>query len=251
MAERKLTYFVSDVHLGLNVNDPTLREQQFVKFLRFLDNPSTEALYMLGDIWDFWYEYHDVVPKGYVRVFAALMDLIDKGIKVYFIPGNHDIWCYHYFHNMGITIIEQPCVIEIEGKTLCLGHGDGLGPGHKWYKLMRWIFHNPVFQNIFSLLHPYLAFRIGKGWSKKSRVAKKVEYCFKGEQEPLYIFAEDFSRKRKIDYFIFGHYHVSEHLTLPSGSQFYILKDWMTPEKANYLYFDGISVRSGYSANIE
>ena len=98
MAEaRTLTYFVSDVHLGLDVNDPADREARFVSFLNSIPRDSTSALYMLGDIWDFWYEYHDVVPKGYVRVFAALMDLMDNGVKVYFFQGNHDIWCYHYF----------------------------------------------------------------------------------------------------------------------------------------------------------
>ena len=98
-----MTYFVSDVHLGLDVNDPADREVRFVSFLNSIPRDRTSALYMLGDIWDFWYEYHDVVPKGYVRVFAALMDLMDNGVKVYFFQGNHDIWCYHYFEEMGIV----------------------------------------------------------------------------------------------------------------------------------------------------
>lgn len=169
MAEtRTLTYFVSDVHLGLDVNDPADREARFVSFLNSIPRDRTSALYMLGDIWDFWYEYHDVVPKGYVRVFAALMDLMDNGVKVYFFQGNHDIWCYHYFEEMGIVILQQPYVVNISGKTFCLGHGDGLGPGHHWYKLMRWGFRAKFFQSLFSLLHPYLAFRFGKGWSKKA-----------------------------------------------------------------------------------
>jgi len=246
---RNLTYFVSDVHLGLDVKNPADRENRFVTFLKSIPKDKTESLYLLGDIWDFWYEYHDVVPKGYVRVFSALMDLMDAGVKVYFFQGNHDIWCYHYFEEMGITILQQPYYVEIAGKYFCLGHGDGLGPGDKLYKLMRWGFRNKFFQSLFSLLHPYLAFRLGKGWSKNSRLAKNEEYIFKGDQEPIYKFAVDYSSNKKVDYFIFGHYHVKEDIELPTGSRLMILKDWM--DSSSYLYFDGISVFLGYVKNIE
>ena len=168
MADRTLVYFVSDVHLGLDVNDPADREARFVSFLKSIPKDRAKSLYLLGDIWDFWYEYHDVVPKGYVRVFAALMDLMDAGVEVCFFQGNHDIWCFHYFEDLGIKILQQPYVTEIGGKVFCLGHGDGLGPGHKWYKLMRWGFRNKFFQSIFSLLHPYIAFRFGKGGPRRA-----------------------------------------------------------------------------------
>ena len=121
MAERSLVYFVADVHLGLDVNDPADREARFVRFLESIPKDKTLALYMLGDIWDFWYEYKDLVPKGYVRVFAALMDLMEAGVKVFFFQGNHDIWCYHYFSDMGIEILQQPYVVELGGKVFCLG----------------------------------------------------------------------------------------------------------------------------------
>lgn len=112
--ERSLSYFVADVHLGLDVADPIGREQRFVAFLRSLP-PQTEALYLLGDIWDFWYEYRDVVPKGYVRVFGALADLMDRGVKVYFFQGNHDVWTYSYFEELGMTRLQQPCLVTIGG----------------------------------------------------------------------------------------------------------------------------------------
>ena len=102
MADRTLVYFVSDVHLGLDVNDPADREARFVSFLKSIPKDRAKSLYLLGDIWDFWYEYHDVVPKGYVRVFAALMDLMDAGVEVCFFQGNHDIWCFLYFADRGI-----------------------------------------------------------------------------------------------------------------------------------------------------
>lgn len=249
MASRTLTYFVSDVHLGLDVKDPAGREARFVSFLRSIPKDRTEALYMLGDIWDFWYEYHDVVPKGYVRVFSSLMDLMDAGVKVYFFQGNHDIWCFHYFQDMGIKVLQQPYVVNIGGKVFCLGHGDGLGPGHNWYKLMRWGFRNPFFQWLFSLLHPYVAFRFGKGWSKKSRVAKTREYVFKGQDEPLYQFAEEFAARTHVDYFVFGHFHCNVQMKMPGGPELIVLKDWM--DGSSYMYFDGTSTFVGYSPNNE
>ena len=252
MAERTLVYFVSDVHLGLDVNDPADRESRFVKFLNSIPKDRTMALFMLGDIWDFWYEYRDVVPKGYVRVFASLMDLMDAGVKVYFFQGNHDIWCYHYFESMGIEILQQPFPLEIGGKVFCLGHGDGLGPGHFWYKVMRWAFRNKVCQWLFStFLHPTVAFRIGTGWSKKSRVARNEEYVFRGEDEPLYKFAVDFSKEVHVDYFIFGHFHTSVDMTLPGGGRLLVLKDWMQPQSSNWIVFDLISGCFGISQNIE
>lgn len=250
MAERTLTYFASDVHLGLDVCDPDEREKRFVSFLRGIPKDRTESLYLLGDIWDFWYEYHDVIPKGYVRVFAALMDLMDAGVKVYFFQGNHDIWCYHYFSDMGMVILQQPYVVKIGTATFCLGHGDGLGPGHRLYKLMRWGFRKKFFQSLFSLLHPYLAFRIGKGWSKKSRVAKTREYVFKGSEEPIVKFAEDFAAHTPVDYFIFGHFHCDVRMRLSSGAELIVLKDWMDGGSP-YIYFDGISVFFGYSPKTE
>ena len=128
MAERRYTYFVADVHLGLDVNDPRAREARFVSFLRSLDPEQTAALYLLGDIFDFWYEYRDVVPKGYCRVFAAIQDLIEAGVEVYFFQGNHDVWTYSYFEELGMHRLVQPATVEIGGKVFCLGHGDGLGP---------------------------------------------------------------------------------------------------------------------------
>lgn len=246
---RPLTYFVADVHLGLDVKDPAAREERFVRFLRSIPAKKTEALYMLGDIWDFWYEYHDVVPMGYVDVFAAIKDLIRSGVNVYFIRGNHDTWSFHYFEQLGIHVLSQPYVVNIAGKQFCLAHGDGLGPGMCGYKLMKWAFNAKFFQILFSFLHPWIAFRLGKGWSKKSRLAKSMDYTFRNEDEPLYKWAVDFSEQRKVDYFIFGHYHTEVALDLPTGSKFHILKDWM--DSSPYLYFDGISGMLGYLPNIE
>lgn len=237
--EKKLTYFVSDVHLGLQVADPEDRERRFAGFLRSLPE-NTEAVYLLGDIWDFWYEYKDVVPKGYVRVLSALQELMDRGVKVYFFQGNHDVWTYRYFEELGMVKLVQPCVVQIAGKRFCLGHGDGLGPVPFGYRFLRGLFHNRLAQTLFSALHPWLAFRLGNGWSRNNRLAHDVQYEFGGENEPLYKFAKDFASENEVDFFIFGHYHVEVDTVLPSGARLIILKDWI--HSSPYLCFDGVSI---------
>ncbi len=233
---RTLTYFVSDVHLGLQVADAGGREARFVDFLTGIDPEKTEALYLLGDIWDFWYEYRDVVPKGYVRVFSALQRLMDGGVKVSFFPGNHDVWSYRYFEELGMVRLTQPARVQIGGKWFCLGHGDGLGPGNRGYKFLQWIFHNRVLQVLFSSLHPWFAFRLGNGWSRSSRLAKNERYLFKGKEEPLYKFCEAYPERA--DYFIFGHYHCSG-VDLPvgrDGARLLLLCDWIS--SSNWMVYD-------------
>ena len=232
---RHLTYFVSDVHLGLQVGDPQARESAFVDFLRQIDPRETQALYLLGDIWDFWYEYRDVVPRGYVRVLGTLTSLMEAGVKVYFFIGNHDIWAYSYFEELGMCRLEQPCEMRIGNKVFCLGHGDGLGPGDYGYKFMRWVFHNRFFQRLFSSLHPWLAFRLGEGWSRRSRLGKQISYAFKGADEPLYKFCRDY--RTPVDFFVFGHYHSRGRW--PVGqAQLCLLGDWITAP--NWLVFDAV-----------
>ena len=230
------TYFVSDVHLGLQVADPAGRERRFADFLNGLPY-DTEAVYLLGDIWDFWYEYKYVVPKGYVRVLGALQSLMDRGVKIYFFEGNHDIWTYSYFEELGMVKLVQPSLVEIGGKKFCLGHGDGLGPVPFGYRFLRGVFHSKVAQFLFSMLHPRIAFGLGNGWSKGNRLTHDQEYEFRGADEPLVKFAEEFASSHHVDYFIFGHYHASVDMTLSSGARFLVLKDWI--HSSPYLCFDG------------
>ena len=232
-------YFVSDVHLGLQVGDPAGRERRFADFLNGLPS-DTESVYLLGDIWDFWYEYRHVVPKGHVRVLAALQNLMDRGVRVYFFEGNHDVWTYSYFEELGMIKLAQPALVEIEGKTFCMGHGDGLGPVPFGYRFLRGLFHSKVAQFLFSLLHPWVAFGLGNGWSKNNRLAHDQEYEFRGADEPLVKFAEDYSSRNKVDYFIFGHYHASVDMTLSSGARFLVLKDWI--HSSPYICFDGETI---------
>ena len=224
---RPLTYFVSDVHLGLEVGNPGDREARFVAFLRGIDPEETSALYLLGDIWDFWYEYRDVVPKGYVQVFAALTDLMKAGVRVFFFQGNHDIWTYSYFEELGMKQLVQPYPVRIGKRDFCLGHGDGLGPGQWGYKLMRWAFHSRWLQVPFSALHPWMAFRLGQGWSRRSRLGKNISYTFKGKKEPLYRFCAEYPSP--VDFFIFGHYHSRVDMPVGEGkARLLMLGDWIT-----------------------
>ena len=144
---------------------------------------------------------------------------------------------------MGLIPLKQPYVVEIEGKIFCIGHGDGLGDVPFGYRFLRGVFHNRVLQVLFSTLHPWLAFRLGTNWSKSSRLARKEEYIFKGKDEPIVKWAEEFSKENKIDYFIFGHYHAEVCMKLDSGAKLFIIKDWIN--SSPYLYFDGIGISGG------
>ena len=219
-------YFVADVHLGLKTKDPDEREARFAGFLRGIPREGTSAVCLLGDIWDFWYEYRDVVPKYGIRVVSELIRLMDDGVEVWFCPGNHDIWTYHFFEELGIRKISQPYRVNIGGKELCLGHGDLLGGSKFGYRLMLGIFRNKVAQALFSTLHPWLAYRFGLSWSDSNRRSHKP-YHFAGESEPLYKFALEESSARPVDFFVFGHFHDSVDLTLPTGARLIVLKDWM------------------------
>lgn len=240
MSKKHLSYFVSDVHLGLRSGGAAQVERRFVTFLDQLPE-ATEALYLLGDIFDFWYEYKYVIPMGYTRVLGRLAALTDRGVRVYFMTGNHDVWAYRYFEEeLGMIRLHQPAVVELAGKRFCIGHGDGLGPVPRGYLFLRGIFHCRFLQVLFSALHPRWAFGFGYAWSCHSRLSKAdfaARYQFRGEQEPLWQFAEDFEQQQPVDYYIFGHYHAPFSGKLPSGAGFYILGDWVNG--ADYLCFDG------------
>lgn len=246
--DKKGFFFVSDVHLGLDLKDASAREARFVSFLRSDSVRNAKAVYLLGDIWDFWYEYKYVVPKEGVRVVAALIDLMDGGTEVFFMPGNHDIWCYHFFEELGIHKIEQPYFTEIDGKRFCLGHGDGLGGSSFGLTVMRAIFHNKFLQALFSTLHPRLAFTFGNRWSHSNRRSHKP-YEFKGKDERIYKYATSVAASRHVDYFVFGHLHTAQRMEIPGGGEMFLLGDWM--EKNSYLYFSGIGVDGGSSMKME
>ena len=221
-----MVYFVSDVHLGLNAFSPKEREARFVSWLRETPFQKGDSLVLLGDIWDFWYEYRDVIPKEGIRVLGELIRIQDGGTQIYYFIGNHDIWCFSFFSSLGFRVIKnQPVTVRIGSQKAMLAHGDGLG-GAKWsYRLMLSIFHNRVCQFFFSLLHPTLAFSIATRWSRNNRYTHK-EYCWQGESERLYQYA--LKQDPSIDLFVFGHYHCAVDQALPDGARLVVLKDWLT-----------------------
>lgn len=239
MADRKSVYFVSDVHLGLPVGDPADREERFVSFLKAIDNPETKALYLLGDIWDFWYEYRDVIPREGSRVVAHLIMLMESGVEIWFCPGNHDIWTFSYFESIGMKRFEQPGFFNLYGKEFCLGHGDLLGGAKRGYRVMIKVFRNRFAQRVFSLLHPWIAYRIGLGLSKSNR-RTHAPYTFRGEDEPLFRYAAETESSHKVDFFVFGHYHDAVNMQTPGGARLVVLKDWMDGGWS-YARFDGIT----------
>ena len=236
---RRCVYFLSDVHLGLDVCDPGAREERLVRFLESVPAEETEAVYLLGDVWDFWYEYRDVVPAGYARVFAALQSLISRGVAVHFFSGNHDIWCYRYFQSLGIKVHHGPELVSHSGKDFMLAHGDGLGPGMRVYKCMKAVFRSRITQWLFSTFVPVrLAFALGKGWSRHNRLARGERYVFKGESEPLYRWSVAIDPQP--DFFVFGHLHCKVDMKMPSGAGLFVLGDWL--DGSDVLCFDGESL---------
>lgn len=227
MGQRNRVYFTADVHLGLRMGDSAEREMRFVRFLKSIPKEQTRALYLLGDIWDFWFEYHDVVPRCGTKVIASLIELMDAGVEVWFCTGNHDLWIFSYFEELGMRRFEQPYFVQIEDKVFCLAHGDGLGEVSKGYRLLMKVFKSKFAIRLFSMIHPRIAYAFGLWWSVSNR-KRHLSYKFRGESEPLYKFALQVLEQKHVDYFIFGHYHDAVNIELPRGSRFIIMKDWIS-----------------------
>ncbi|MCS6991882.1 MAG: UDP-2,3-diacylglucosamine diphosphatase [Chitinophagales bacterium] len=237
-------YFASDLHLGFP--DPVssrLREQRFV---RWLDHIAAEAnhLFLLGDLFDFWFEYRQVVPRGFVRLLGKLAQLSDAGIQIHIFTGNHDQWMTDYFHQeLHAFIYHKPQYMILGQKKFLLAHGDGLGPGDYGYKLLKTVFRNPFARWLFARLHPNFGVWLGKRWSRNNRLLNGVEQAqFLGpEQEWLVQYAFKKLQTEFIDYFIFGHRHLMLTFPLPGGSTLITLGDWI--HYNSYAVFDGTEVR--------
>ncbi len=235
--EKKI-YFVSDVHLGAPaLSDNTERERLFVQWLEGI-RKDAGMLFLMGDIFDYWFEYKKVVPRGFTRTLGKIAEIADSGIPVHFFTGNHDIWVFDYLpEELGIVVHHDDMRAAFSGKNFFLAHGDGLDPFDKGYNLMKKIFTNRFFQWCFSHIHPNLGIAIAHGWSKKSRIAKGEGIPFKEEKEGLYLFAESVLEKEPIDYFVFGHRHLLLDLPIGQNAHYINLGDWIT--HFSYGVFDG------------
>ena len=233
-------YFASDLHLGIpDYNASLEREKRFVRWLDLVQSDAS-AIFIVGDLFDFWFEYRQVVPKGYVRVLGKLAALRDKGILVYFFTGNHDQWMRNYFqHELGIPVFHEPQRITIGGKQFLIAHGDGLGPGDHGYKFLKTLFRGRFSRWLFGMLHPDIGVWLGKRWSKNNRLINGNDQAeFMGEErEWLVQFARTVLKTDPIDYFIFGHRHIVLEYQLTETCKYINLGDWI--KFNSYAVFDG------------
>ncbi len=229
MSKELKIYFASDFHLGVPNREKSLeREKRVVRWLDMVSKDADE-IYLLGDVWDFWFEYSKAVPKGYVRLLGKLAELSDRGIQIHFFTGNHDMWTFGYLEEeIGLKLHREPEQRMINGKNYFIGHGDGLGPGDKGYKFLKKVFTHPLCQWLFARIHPNLSYSIAEFFSRKSRLSNGEEdKTYLGDEEWLYQFAQVTNRENYFDYYIFGHRHLPLEVAVENKSIYYNLGEWI------------------------
>lgn len=250
MNDKKI-YFLSDFHLGAPDAASSLeREKKIVSFLEEIRTDAS-AIFIVGDMFDFWYEYRTVVPKGYVRLLGKLAELSDQGIALHFFVGNHDMWMKDYLtKEFNMPVYFEPKVFVLGGRKFLVGHGDGLGPGDSGYKALKKVFRNPVCQWLFGAMPPFMGVGLANYFSRKSRAATgKNEEVFLGEEnEWLIAYSKEVLEKQHYDYLVFGHRHLPIDFTLQSAedgekrtSRYINLGDWIS--YYTYAVFDGQHLR--------
>ncbi len=225
----KNVYFASDFHLGTpNLSKSRVRE---LKIIRWLDSikPDAAAIFLLGDIFDFWFEYKKVVPKGFARFQGKIAELTDSGIQVVIFSGNHDMWMNEYLsEELGAIVYHEPAELHIGTTKLLVGHGDGLGPGDGKYKLLKKLFKSKVARWLFSRLHPNFSLALGQFWSKSSRINNAD---FEGEsfqeKEFLFQYCKQIEEQKHFDYYIFGHRHLHLDMAVATNSRYINLGEWV------------------------
>ncbi len=237
----KNIYFLSDFHLGApNAAASLQREKKIVQFLESIRN-QTAQLFIVGDMFDFWFEYKTVVPKGYIRLLGKLAEFSDAGIPIHFFVGNHDMWVRDYFEKeLGFIIYFEPTYFEFNNKKFLVGHGDGQGPGDYKYKFLKKIFRSPLCQWAFGIIPPAIGMGIANYFSHKSRsvASQKGEEVFLGEaNEWLIIYSKEILQHTPVDYFIFGHRHLPINFNLTGNSKYLNLGEWINFN--SYAVFDG------------
>lgn len=241
LPSNKKLYFASDFHLGAPDAPTSLeREKQIVAWLDSIKSDA-HAIYLLGDIFDFWFEYRHAIPKGFIRLQGKLAELRDGGIYIAFFTGNHDMWMFNYFPTeLGIPIFREPIELHIGKKILLIGHGDGLGPGETGYKILKKFFNSAICQWLFARIHPNLGMAIAHYWSRKSRISNmKREETFKGEEnEFLFIWCREEEKHAHRDFYIFGHRHLVLDLPVGPNSRYLNIGEWVHHE-GTYCEFDG------------
>ncbi len=240
----EIIYFASDFHLGAPTGSESLiREKRIIAWLELIKKDASE-LYLMGDLFDFWFEYKHVIPKGFTRFLGKLAELSDMGIKISIFSGNHDLWMKDYLGvEINAQVIHVPQIKTFGNKTFYLAHGDGLGPGDKGYKFLKSVFTNTFAQWLFRVLHPDWGIGLANYFSKKSRMhtGKSDEEFFGEDREWLIIHSREVLQTRHIDYFVYGHRHLPYQLSLGGNSEYVNLGDWIS--HYTYARFDGENLR--------
>lgn len=243
MSSRNKIYFASDFHLGAFPREKSDHCERVV--VQWLDSIKHDAceLYLVGDIFDFWFEYATAIPKGYIRFLGKLAELADLGVKITLFKGNHDMWMFGYLQKeLNARIVDDELELELNGKSFYIHHGDGLGPGDKRYKFLKKIFRSATCQWLFARLHPNLGIGIAQRWSRHSRIANNEQEQFLGEdKEWLVQYAKNVLEHKHYDYFIFGHRHLPYDIRLAEGTRVVNLGEWMN--FCTYAVWDGENLR--------
>jgi UDP-2,3-diacylglucosamine hydrolase len=232
-------FFASDFHLGLKAgSDPAEREKRVVRWLNNIA-PDAREIYLLGDIFDFWWEYKLVVPRGFTRFLGTISAITDSGIPVHFFTGNHDMWVRDYLSGeCGLIIHTSPYTRSFDGKKFHIAHGEGLGNKNTGYRILLSIFRNRPLRVLYSALHPYIGVSIGHKWSLHSRLGKGIKIDFLGEEkEDLIKYSKSILENENVDYFIYGHRHIDLSIRLLQGAQVIFLGDWI--RQGSFAEWDG------------
>ncbi|MCB0805651.1 MAG: UDP-2,3-diacylglucosamine diphosphatase [Bacteroidales bacterium] len=249
LQQNKKIYFVSDCHFGVpNRTESLKREKRFIEWLDFVRDDMQE-LYIMGDLFEFWFEYKTVVQKGHVRLLGKLAEISDAGIPVYFFRGNHDVWAFDYLEEeLNFKIYPDTLIKQYGDKTFFLGHGDGLGEGDNGYKFLKKVFRNKINQWLFRWLHPDIGTGMGLYWSNKSRVANEnagIDSVNDVGINRLAGFSKEMLKKYpEIDYFIFGHIHRPQQVDIEGKAIYFSVGDWI--KYYSYLVFDGKTLEHHY-----
>lgn len=238
MITSKKIYFASDFHLGAPDYESSLEREKII--VRWLDEVKQDAseIYLLGDVFDFWFEYRYSIPKGFVRLQGKLAEITDSGIPVHYFTGNHDMWVFDYIpKELGVNLIREPIIRDYSGKFFFIGHGDGLGPGDHGYKFIKKVFSNKLSQWAFARLHPNFGIWLANFWSNTSRNATIEETYLGDDKEFLIQFCKEKLNHTHFDYFIFGHRHLPLDIAVSPKSRYINLGDWI--RYFTYATFDG------------
>jgi len=236
----KKIFFASDFHLGVpDAASSLAREKKIVRWLNEI-KPEAQAIFLLGDIFDFWFEYRHAIPKGFVRIQGKLAEITDAGIPVYFFTGNHDMWMFDYFtQELNIPVLRKPVSVKLGEQKFHIGHGDGLGPKDHTYKMLKKVFSNPVSQWLFARIHPNTGIGLANFWSRRSRISNtKTDEIFLGEDEEwLVIYCKETEARQHHDYYVFGHRHLPLDIKIGEKSRYLNLGEWVN--YCTYAVYDG------------